>query len=92
MLFFSASASIRKGPCQFAENFPSVFLASLFILQTKSPGWNFLDLTLELYLRDMLCFATASCITALCLNSAIIVVGLLHKLLAKGPLLSALII
>jgi len=25
-----------------------------------SPGWNFLGLTLELYLRDMLCFAAAS--------------------------------
>ena len=60
MLFFSASASIRKGPCQFVENFPSVCLTSLFILQTKSPWWNFLDLTLELYLRDMLCFAAAS--------------------------------
>ena len=40
---------MRNGPSQLLENLPPSFRALLRIRHTKSPLWNSLGLTLELY-------------------------------------------
>ena len=45
----TTTSRTRKGPSQLDYNFSSFFLASLLILQTRSPFWKFLGRTLVFY-------------------------------------------
>ena len=60
---------LGKAPSQLDENFPSFFLASLRILQTRSPFWKHLGRTFVLYRLEARALQAASRILLLSQNS-----------------------